>query len=64
MIVAASAGMFGVTPDTRPRTEFQRLCTGRRWSVMAWEQPRAFWQCIDPAAGESQALAASLPGDS
>ena len=32
-------------------TEFQRLYTGRLWSVLAWEQLTAFWQRIDPAAG-------------
>jgi hypothetical protein len=32
-------------------TEFQRLCTGRLWSVLAWDQLTALWQRIDPAAG-------------
>jgi rhodanese-related sulfurtransferase len=32
-------------------TEFQRLYTGRLWSVMGWDQLTAFWQRIDPAAG-------------
>jgi hypothetical protein len=32
-------------------TEFQRLYTGRVWSVMGWDQLTAFWQRIDPAAG-------------
>ena len=32
-------------------TEFQRLYTGRLWSVMAWDQLTALWQRIDPAAG-------------
>jgi rhodanese-related sulfurtransferase len=32
-------------------TEFQRLYTGRLWSVLAWDQLTAFWQRIDPAAG-------------
>jgi len=32
-------------------TEFQRLYTGRLWSVLAWDQLTAFWRRIDPAAG-------------
>lgn len=32
-------------------TEFQRLCTGRLSSVMAWDRLTALWQRIDPAAG-------------
>ncbi|MCF8178413.1 MAG: hypothetical protein K9J74_07885 [Sulfuritalea sp.] len=32
-------------------TEFERLYTGRLWSVMGWDQLTAFWQCINPAAG-------------
>ena len=36
---------------TAEPTEFQRLYTGRLWSVMAWDQLTAFWQRIDPAAG-------------
>ena len=32
-------------------TEFQRLYTGRLWSVMAWDQLTALWRRIDPAAG-------------
>jgi hypothetical protein len=32
-------------------TEFQRLYTGRVWSVMGWDQLTAFWKRIDPAAG-------------
>ena len=43
-----SGRIAGVT--TEP-TEFQRLYTGRLWSVMAWEQLSGFWQRIDPAAG-------------
>ncbi len=31
--------------------EFQRLYTGRLWSVLAWDQLAALWQRIDPAAG-------------
>jgi rhodanese-related sulfurtransferase len=29
-------------------SEFQRLYTGRLWSVLAWEQLTEFWQRIDP----------------
>jgi hypothetical protein len=43
--------MPGVTTGNSPTTEFQRLYTGRLWSVMAWEQLTALWQRIDPAAG-------------
>ncbi len=32
-------------------TDFQRLYTGRVWSVMGWDQLTAFWKRIDPAAG-------------
>ncbi|NJD34257.1 MAG: hypothetical protein FIA96_05380 [Betaproteobacteria bacterium] len=32
-------------------TEFQRLYTGRLWSVLAWDQLTALWQRVDPAAG-------------
>ena len=40
-----------MTTGNSPTTEFQRLYTGRLWSVMAWEQLTALWQRIDPAAG-------------
>ncbi|MCX7166472.1 MAG: hypothetical protein NTV11_09375 [Rhodocyclales bacterium] len=40
-----------MTTETSPTTEFQRLYTGRVWSVMQWDQLTAFWQRIDPAAG-------------
>ncbi len=40
--------MSGVTADP---TEFQRLYSGRLWSVLAWDQLAALWQRIDPAAG-------------
>jgi hypothetical protein len=40
-----------VTTEISPTTEFQRLYTGRVWSVMSWDQLTAFWQRIDPAAG-------------
>ena len=36
---------------TAEPTEFQRLYTGRLWSVLAWDQLTALWQRIDPAAG-------------
>jgi hypothetical protein len=36
---------------TAEPTKFQRLYTGRLWSVMAWDQLTALWQRIDPAAG-------------
>jgi hypothetical protein len=32
-------------------SEFQRLYTGRLWSVLGWDQLTALWQRIDPAAG-------------
>ena len=32
-------------------TEFQRLYTGRLWSVLAWDQLTTIWQRIDPGAG-------------
>ena len=32
-------------------SEFQRLYTGRLWSVLAWDQLTEFWQRIDLAAG-------------
>jgi hypothetical protein len=32
-------------------TEFQRLNTGRLWSVMGWDQLTALWQRVDPAGG-------------
>jgi len=48
-------------------TEFQRLCTGRVWSVMGWEQLTAFWKRIDPAAGwyllAAGAVPATVPAD-
>ena len=40
-----------MTIETSPMTEFQRLNTGRLWSVMSWDQLTALWQRIDPAAG-------------
>lgn len=40
-----------MTTDIGPDSEFQRLYTGRLWSVLAWDQLAAFWQRIDPAAG-------------
>ena len=43
-----SGRIAGVTAEP---TEFQRLYTGRLWSVLAWDQLTAFWQRIDPAAG-------------
>ena len=39
-----------MTTENSPKTEFQRLYTGRVWSIMAWDQLAAFWQRIDPAA--------------
>ncbi len=36
---------------TAEPTEFQRLYTGRLWSVLAWDQLTALWERIDPAAG-------------
>jgi hypothetical protein len=48
-------------------TEFQRLYTGRVWSVMGWDQLTAFWKCIDPAAGwyllAAGAVPATVPDD-
>lgn len=32
-------------------SDFQKLYSGRLWSVMSWAQLDAFWQRIDPAAG-------------
>lgn len=32
-------------------SDFQRLYSGRLWSVMSWEQLTAFWTRIDPGAG-------------
>jgi len=49
--VVASARISGVTTASSPTTEFQRLYTGRVWSVLAWDQLTALWQRIDPAAG-------------
>lgn len=43
--------MAGVTTASSPTTEFQRVYTGRLWSVLAWDQLTALWQRIDPAAG-------------
>jgi hypothetical protein len=43
--------MSVVTIENSPMTEFQRLNTGRLWSVMSWDQLTALWQRIDPAAG-------------
>ena len=34
-----------------PVSEFQRIYSGRLWSVMSWNQLTALWQRIDPAAG-------------
>lgn len=36
---------------TADLTEFQRLYTGRLWSVLGWDQLAALWQRIDPSAG-------------
>jgi hypothetical protein len=36
---------------TTDPSEFQRLYTGRLWSVLGWDQLTAFWRRIDPAAG-------------
>ena len=49
--VGASARISGVTTDNSPTTEFQRLYSGRVWSVLAWDQLTALWQRIDPGAG-------------
>lgn len=38
-------------PAVAGSSEFQRLYTGRLWSVMSWDQLTAFWRRIDPAAG-------------
>ncbi|MCF8149374.1 MAG: hypothetical protein K9K30_11510 [Burkholderiaceae bacterium] len=44
-------------------TEFQRLYTGRVWSVLSWDQLTALWQRIDPAAGwYLQAVGVASPG--
>ncbi len=40
-----------MTTDNNPDTEFQRLYTGRLWSVLGWDQLAALWQRIDPSAG-------------
>ena len=32
-------------------SEFDRLCRGRLWAVMSWDQLGALWRRIDPAAG-------------
>jgi len=40
-----------VTTENSPTTEFQRLYSGRLWSVLAWDHLTALWQRIDPAAG-------------
>lgn len=32
-------------------TEFQRLYSGRLWSVMGWDQLTNLWRRVDPAAG-------------
>lgn len=40
-----------MTTENSPTTEFQRLYTGRVWSVLGWDQLTALWQRIDPAAG-------------
>ncbi len=46
-------------------TEFQRLYTGRVWSVLEWDQLTALWQRIDPAAGwYLQAVGVPSPGTS
>jgi hypothetical protein len=42
-------------------TEFQRLYTGRVWSVMAWDQLTEFWKRIDPAAGWYLLAAGDIP---
>lgn len=48
-------------------TEFQRLCAGRVWSVMSWDQLTTFWKRIDPAAGwyllAAGAVPATVPAD-
>lgn len=40
-----------MTTENSPTTEFQRLNTGRLWSVLGWNQLTLLWQRIDPAAG-------------
>ena len=40
-----------MTTASSPTTEFQRLYTGRVWSVLSWDQLTALWQRIDPGAG-------------
>lgn len=40
-----------MTIENSPKTEFQRLNTGRLWSVLSWDQLTALWRRIDPAAG-------------
>jgi hypothetical protein len=40
-----------MTTASSPTTEFQRIYTGRVWSVLSWDQLSALWQRIDPAAG-------------
>ncbi|MDP1733688.1 MAG: hypothetical protein Q8L44_04910 [Sulfuritalea sp.] len=40
-----------MTNENSSKTEFQRLNTGRLWSVMSWDQLTALWRRIDPAAG-------------
>lgn len=48
-------------------SEFQRLYTGRVWSVMGWDQLTEFWKRIDPAAGwyllAAGAVPATVPAD-
>jgi len=50
-----------------PISEFQRLYTGRVWSVMGWDQLTAFWKHVDPSAGwyllAAGAVPASAPAD-
>ncbi len=40
-----------MTTDNSPDTEFQRLYSGRLWSVLGWDQLATLWQRIDPSAG-------------
>jgi hypothetical protein len=42
-------------------TEFERLYTGRVWSVMGWDQLAEFWKRIDPAAGWYLLAAGAAP---
>jgi hypothetical protein len=42
-------------------TEFERLYTGRVWSVMGWDQLTEFWKRIDPAAGWYLLAAGAAP---